>query len=84
MKVVIERQGGFAGIRRRGEREEADLTEEQRQALEWLVRTRPGRPDPGADRFSYTVEVWGDQGVHTLRVPESVMPSVLAGITRPC
>jgi hypothetical protein len=82
MKIVVERQGGFAGIRRRGEREGGDLTEGQRRALEWLERTMPAPADPGADRFSYLIQVSDDRGVRTLQVPESLMPPELAGITR--
>ena len=37
MKLVIERSGGFAGIKRRGERNAEDLSAEQRAALDGLV-----------------------------------------------
>jgi hypothetical protein len=82
MKVVIERSGGFAGMKRRGEREGEALTQEQHTALRELLR--PDRPTPsskpGGDRFVFKVTVDEEHGSRSVTVPESHMPSVLAKI----
>lgn len=82
MKVVIERSGGFAGLKRRGELDDAALTQEQRAALQDLLRPdRPAPPpEPGGDRFVFKVTVEDNSGRKTITVPESVMPPVLANI----
>ena len=62
MKLVIERSGGFAGLKRRSERDGQDLSPEQRAALDQVVKeyAAPGAQsatqDPGADRFTYQLE----------------------------
>lgn len=38
MKVVVERTGGFGGLKRRGERSGQDLSGEQRAALDQVLR----------------------------------------------
>lgn len=83
MKIVIERQGGVAGIRRRRERDDADLTEAQRAALERIVTAAPASVTGGApDRFVYKIEViHGDGSPQVMRVPESAMPEELKLIT---
>jgi hypothetical protein len=54
MKLVVERSGGFAGLKRRGERDGQDLSPEQRAALDQVIKeyaapggssadARPGR-----------------------------------------
>ena len=40
----------------------------------------PGPRDPGADRFTYRIEVHDDAGQRVVHVPESAMPASLAGI----
>jgi hypothetical protein len=81
MKLVVERSGGFAGITRRGERDGSALTPEQRAALQKLVESSADfRPNAGADRFTYRVEVQDDNGTKRITVPESAMPQVLKGI----
>jgi len=81
MKVVVERTGGFAGVRRRGERDQNSLSAQQRAALD-QVMNRPSRaaPDPGADRFVYRVEVHDENGTKQVTVPESALPQVLKDI----
>jgi hypothetical protein len=79
MKVTVERQGGFGGVRRRGEIDGAHLSEEQRAALRQLPATSPAA-DPGADRFIYKVEIEDEAGTKVLRIPESRIPPVLAKI----
>jgi hypothetical protein len=100
MKIVVERSGGFAGMKRRGERNAEDLSAEQRAALDGLIKSsdlgksasegpgsdKPGGPDspppqdPGADRFTYRVEVQDENGTRSVTVPESRMPAALKGI----
>jgi hypothetical protein len=83
MKVVIERSGGFAGLKKkRGERDGTALTPEQRAALQDLLRQdRPAPPpEPGGDQYVFKVTVEDDSGNKTISVPESIMPSVLANI----
>jgi hypothetical protein len=81
MKLVVERTGGFAGITRRGERDVSALSSEQLVALRQLVEPCSSLPpDFGADRFTYRVEVQGDNGTKRMTVPESAMPQVLKGI----
>jgi hypothetical protein len=82
MKVVIERSGGFGGLKRRGEREGAALTPEQHTALQDLLRPdRPTPPpEPGGDRFVFKVTVEDESGSKTVSVPESIMPLVLTTI----
>jgi hypothetical protein len=80
MKLVVERHGGFAGLKRRGERDGASLSPEQHDALRKVMEAPPAAPDPGADRFSYRLEVHDEAGARTVQVPESVMPASLAAI----
>lgn len=81
MKVAIERHGGFAGIKVRRETDAADLSSEQTSALS-EVRRIGNRlpPDPGADRFTYKVEIADGGRVETFRVPESHFPPALRRI----
>jgi hypothetical protein len=82
MKVVVERVGGFAGLRRRGEIDENELSSEQRGALKEIME-RPQTPtvsDPGADRFTYHVEIQDEKGTKRITLPESAIPPSLAKI----
>ena len=99
MKLVVERTGGFAGLKRRGERNGEDLSPEQRAALDQLIAAsdqeksagkqqdsdKPAVPgaakqDPGADRFTYRLEIQDENGTRSITVPESEMPKELMGI----
>jgi hypothetical protein len=92
MKLVVERTGGFAGLKRRGERNGEDLSPEQRAALDQLVAAsdqeksagkQPGgvaQQDPGADRFTYRLEIQDENGTRSITLPESRMPTELKGI----
>jgi hypothetical protein len=81
VKLVVERTGGFAGMTRRGERDGSTLSAEQHAALRQLMEG-PAKfpPDPGADRFTYRVEVQDENVTKRLTVPESAMPQILKGI----
>jgi len=84
MKVIVERSGGFAGIIRRGEKELSALSPEQQSALQKLLDK--GAPaastQPGADRFTYKIEVHDERGSRSFIVPEALMPASLAGIAK--
>jgi hypothetical protein len=85
MKVVVERFGGFAGISRRGERDGAALSSDQHAELRKLMEqyaaaTAP--TDPGADRFTYRIEVHDEKGIRTITLPESLTPRSLAEIAK--
>jgi hypothetical protein len=80
MKIVVERHGGFAGLKRRGERDGASLSPEQHAALRRVMEASPAPADPGADRFTYRIEVHDDKGQRAVHVPESAMPASLAAI----
>jgi hypothetical protein len=82
MKVRIERQGGLAGRPASGERDEADLSPEQRAALEQLRAAPPAAAPPGADRFRYRVRLSDANGEQEFEVGEDAMPDALAGIAR--
>jgi hypothetical protein len=99
MKLVVERTGGFAGLKRRGERNGEDLSPEQHAALDQLIAASdrgkspgnqqssdgpavpgPAEQDPGADRFTYRLEIQDENGTRSITVPESEMPKELMGI----
>lgn len=86
MKLVITRSGGFAGLKRRGERDGEDLSPEQRAALDKVVRDfgQPDSPappsDPGADRFAYRLDIQDEGGTTSISLPESRMPMELKSI----
>ena len=82
MKVVVERSGGFAGISRRGERDGAALSSDQHAELEKLMKLYSGTipTDPGADRYTYRIEVHDDTGARSITLPESAVPRCLADI----
>ncbi len=81
-KLRIERRGGLVGRLAVGERDLADLTPAQRDALEQLLKSprRSATPAPGADRFHYKVRVTGDSGEREIDVGEDAMPDALASI----
>jgi hypothetical protein len=84
MKVVVERSGGFAGISRRGERDGAALSSDQHAELQKLMEQyeTTAETDPGADRFTYRIEVHDEKGIRTITLPESLMPRSLADIAK--
>ena len=86
MKLVVTRSGGFAGLKRRGERNDEDLLPEQRAALDQVIQDfgRPDSPappaDPGADRFTYRLDIQDDRGTRSISLPEFKMPMELKNI----
>ena len=70
--LVVERSGGFAGLKMRAVVPSAELTPEQRAAVEECL-SRP-RPGPGLpDRFQYHLALGGREVI----VPEQELPPVL-------
>jgi hypothetical protein len=86
MKLVVTRSGGFVGLKRRGERDGKDLSPEQRAALDKVVRdfgqagAQAPPADPGADRFSYRLDMQDEDGTKSISLPESKMPMELKSI----
>ena len=81
MKLVVERSGGFAGAKRRGERDGSVLSPQQHADLKQIIERAPSLPpDPGADRFIYRIEVHDESGTTQVTVPESAMPQFLKDI----
>lgn len=85
VRVRVERHGGYAGLRRSGERDVTELSPAQKQALDGLARRPAGAARPaGADRFGYVVTVIDAEGnEHRSRIAEDDMPDELAAIAGP-
>jgi hypothetical protein len=80
---IIERRGGFAGIRGHGEIDADSLDQEDRDALEKLLRRkRPLPADRGADRYVYIVTRKTESGSKTCEVPETLMPRSVAWMVK--
>ena len=82
MKLIVERTGGFAGLRRYGEKDGAALSAEEFAALEKLFATSPQTvsTSPGSDRFAYMIEVQDETGTKRINASEASMPKILADI----
>jgi hypothetical protein len=82
MKIIIERSGGFAGLVRRVQQDFSALSSEQQTALQKLLDAGipPGSTSPGADRFSFKIEVQDEHGTRSLTIPEILMPPCLANL----
>jgi hypothetical protein len=79
MKVVVIRSGGWPPPRR-GEVEGAALSSEQAQALQNLLAQPESEAGPGADMFTYKIEVHDESGVRGITVPGDRMPESLRDI----
>jgi hypothetical protein len=83
MRIRIERRGGFAGRPAVGERDESELSPQERTALKHLLeQPPPATRDPGADRFYYIVSVEDHGEVKRLEVAGDAMPDALASIAK--
>jgi hypothetical protein len=82
VRIMVTRKGGFAGVPASGTRDDADLTDDQRQAIAELLKTPPQvGASAGADRFQYDLTIHDDHdATHQLSVPEESMPAALAAI----
>ncbi|WAC93376.1 protealysin inhibitor emfourin [Mycobacterium sp. Aquia_213] len=80
-RYIIERRGGFAGLKARGVVAADALDPSDRATLEELLSSdKPLTRDPGADRYTYVVTRESDDGCTTREVPESVLPPTVAGV----
>ena len=80
-RYIIERRGGFAGLRASGTIDCDALDPDDRRTLEQLLdREEPFARDPGADRYTYVVTRENASGSTTREIPESAMPSAAASV----
>jgi hypothetical protein len=88
-RIRFRQSGGFAGLTRECEVEAADLTSEERDALERRVRRRPAadevtaRTSPEArDVLGYALAIETTTGPVRLEFDELNVPPDLAGLVR--
>jgi emfourin len=81
MQYIIERRGGFAGLKASGTIDADALDPDDRETLEALLNSKePLAGDPGADRYTYVVTRENAFGSITREIPESVMPHMVASV----
>jgi hypothetical protein len=81
MQYIIERRGGFAGLKARCTVDGDTLDRDDRETLEALLDSEePLAKDPGADRYTYLVTRESLSGTTTREIPESVMPRAVANV----
>ena len=82
-RYIIERRGGFAGLRASGTIECDALNPDDRRTMEQLLDSEePFARDPGADRYTYLVTRENVLGTTTREIPESVMPTAVASVVK--
>lgn len=82
-RYIIERRGGFAGLKASGSIDGDALDPGDRQLLEQLLDSEePFASDQGADRYTYLVTRENALGSTTREIPESVMPSAVASVVK--
>ena len=82
-RYIIERRGGFAGLKASGTIDGDALNPDDRKTLEQLLDSEePFAGDPGADRYTYLVTRENVSGSTTREIPESVMPTAVASVVR--
>jgi hypothetical protein len=80
---IIERRGGFAGLKASGTIKGEALDPGDRATLEELLKSDvPLARDRGADRYTYIVTRQNAMGTTTREIPESVLPSTVASVVR--
>ena len=85
MKIVFERSGGFAGIRKTQSVSTDQIPKEQAEQVARLVQESDfyklpsviRSTGPGADRFQYQITVDSERGTHSVQVDEGAVPSQL-------
>jgi len=81
MQYIIERRGGFAGLKASCTVDGDALDPDDRETLEALLDSeQPLAADPGADRYTYVVTRESPTGTTTREIPESVMPRTVASV----
>ncbi|MGH3726626.1 MAG: protealysin inhibitor emfourin [Mycobacterium sp.] len=79
VEYLIERRGGFAGLKAKGTVTDQTLDADSRGALDALLDGPGPLPsDPGADRYVYTVTRISGSDRTTRDIPESLMPAAAA------
>jgi hypothetical protein len=89
MRAILERTGGFAGIKRTSVADTDDLTEAAAQKLMKLIEGAEFFALPETivskslqpDRFEYTLTVEDGERTHTVTVGESSQPETLRALT---
>jgi hypothetical protein len=78
-KLVIERRGGFAGLKAKSEIDAAALDAPARAALDALFAAKKKFPAAkGADRYVYTLTRGTGAEAKTVEVPEHLVPPAVA------
>jgi hypothetical protein len=81
MQYIIERSGGFAGLKDSCSIDGDTRDPDDRETLETLLNSKePLAGDPGADRYTYLVTRESPSGRTTREIPESVMPRAVASV----
>jgi hypothetical protein len=81
MQYIIERRGGFAGLKPSCSIDGDALDPGDRETLEALLNSKePLAGDPGADRYTYLVTRESPSGTTTREIPESVMPLTVVSV----
>jgi hypothetical protein len=82
-RYLIERRGGFAGLKATGAIDGDALSSDDRQTLEQLIDSEEVfAGDPGADRYTYVVTRKNALGSTTREIPESLMPAAAASVVK--
>ena len=78
-RYIIERRGGFAGLKASGTIDAGALDPADRNTLEQILDSEePLTGDPGADRYTYIVTREGVLGRTTREIPEGMLPAAVA------
>jgi hypothetical protein len=79
-KLIIERRGGFAGLKAKGELDVSALDAPTREVLDKLFAAKKKFPAArGADRYIYTLTRGSGADAKSVEVPEHLMPPTVAG-----
>jgi hypothetical protein len=78
-KLIIERRGGFAGLKAKSEVDASALDAPTRAALDALFAAKKKFPAArGADRYVYTLTRGTGPDAKSVEVPESLVPASVA------
>jgi hypothetical protein len=81
MQYLIERRGGFAGLKASCTVDGDALDPDDRETLEQLLDSEESSArDPGADRYTYLVTRDSPSGRTTREISESAMPRTVASL----
>ena len=79
-KLIIERRGGFAGLKAKGEVDASAFDAPTRAALDALFAAKKKFPAAkGADRFVYVLTRGTGADAKSVEVPEHLVPPSVAG-----